>query len=194
MALAFLAFGLWLRLGRLGETRLRALLFVPISFIVYFAHTFGWGMLGRMAFSAEAVRQHDRGIGWLQAGLRAAAHAMVMALPALLILLWRSNMQGAESAAWFIWKLKFEALIGVLRDRWPDFDQWSLAVVVIAIVYALFSRRPPFTADQLQALSAGDDFKGVDTEQAFGFRQTAFEDAVRESYCDPRYSHVLVER
>ena len=61
-------------------------------------------------------------------------------------------------------------------------------------VYALFSSKPPFTADQLKALSAGDDFKGVDTEQAFGFRQTPFEEAVRESYCDPRYSHVLVHR
>jgi len=61
-------------------------------------------------------------------------------------------------------------------------------------VYALFSAKPPFTADQLEALSAGDDFKGVDTEAAFGFRQTPFEEAVRESYCDPRYSHVLVHR
>lgn len=61
-------------------------------------------------------------------------------------------------------------------------------------VYALFSDKPPFTASQLKALSAGDDFTGVDTEQAFGFRQTPFEDAVRESYCDPRYSHVLVHR
>jgi len=60
--------------------------------------------------------------------------------------------------------------------------------------YALFSSRPPFTADQLDALSAGDDFKGVDTEKAFGFRQTPFEEAIRESYCDPRYSHVLVHR
>ena len=61
-------------------------------------------------------------------------------------------------------------------------------------LYGLFSRKPPFTADQLEALSAGDDFKGVDTEAAFGFRQTPFEEAVRESYCDPRYSHVLVHR
>src|SRR6185503_1552772 len=29
MALAFLAFGLWLHLGRIGRTRLRAILFVP---------------------------------------------------------------------------------------------------------------------------------------------------------------------
>ena len=55
-------------------------------------------------------------------------------------------------------------------------------------------RRPPFTADQLEALAAGDDFRGVETEAAFGFRQTPFEAAIRESYCHPRYSRVLVER
>jgi len=61
-------------------------------------------------------------------------------------------------------------------------------------VYGAISSRPPFTADQLEALAAGDDFKGVDTETVFGFRQTPFAEAVRESYCDPRYSHVLVQR
>jgi hypothetical protein len=66
---------------------------------------------------------------------------MAMALPALLILSWRSDMRGAASAAWFHWKLKFEALISVLRDRWPDFDQLSLAVVVVIIIFALVSRR-----------------------------------------------------
>jgi hypothetical protein len=60
--------------------------------------------------------------------------------------------------------------------------------------YSLFSAKPPFTADQLDALTAGDDFHGVDTEATFGFRQTPFEEAVRESYCDPRYSHILVHR
>lgn len=61
-------------------------------------------------------------------------------------------------------------------------------------LYAVFSAKPPFTADQLEALTAGDDFKGVDTQVAFGFAQTPFEDAIRESYCDPRYSRVLVRR
>lgn len=61
-------------------------------------------------------------------------------------------------------------------------------------VYALFSGKPPFTADQLKALSAGDDFKGVDTEAVFGVKQTPFPEAVRESYCDPRYSHVVLKR
>lgn len=60
--------------------------------------------------------------------------------------------------------------------------------------YSLFSKKPPFTADQLKALSAGDDFKGVDTHAVFGVRQTPFEDAIRESYTDPRYSHIVLQR
>jgi nucleoside-diphosphate-sugar epimerase len=61
-------------------------------------------------------------------------------------------------------------------------------------VYAVFSGKPPFTASQLDALTAGDDFSGVDTEAVFGVRQTAFADAVRESYCDPRYSSIVLKR
>ncbi|NIK52451.1 NAD-dependent epimerase/dehydratase family protein [Xanthomonas arboricola] len=60
--------------------------------------------------------------------------------------------------------------------------------------YSLFTSKPPFTADQLKALSAGDDFKGIDTETVFGVRQTSFEDAIRESYTDPRYSHIVLQR
>src|SRR5690606_35841199 len=111
MALALLAFGLWLRLGRLGKTRLRAWLFVPISFIVYFAHTFGWGTLGLLCFSAEAVRQHDRGRSWWLSIIRAAMHASSMALPALLIFLWRSEATGGLTRRWFDWAYKWEYLL-----------------------------------------------------------------------------------
>ena len=61
-------------------------------------------------------------------------------------------------------------------------------------VYSLFSSKPPFTADQLKALSAGDDFSGVDTLAVFGVKQTPFEDAIRESYTDSRYSHIVLQR
>lgn len=60
--------------------------------------------------------------------------------------------------------------------------------------YALVSRKPPFTAAQLDALSAGDRFDGVDTTAVFGVLQTPFEDAVRESYCDPRYGGIVLKR
>jgi len=141
MALALLAFGFWLRLGRLDKTNLRALLFVPISFVVFFAHTFGWGMLGLLAFSAEAVRQHDRGIGWLASAVRAAAHALVMALPVLVIMRWRGDVTGPLGRGWFLWWPKLEALASALRDRWLAFDVASLAVIVGIVICAIFSKR-----------------------------------------------------
>ena len=61
-------------------------------------------------------------------------------------------------------------------------------------VYALFSDRPPFTADQLAALTAGDDFSGVDIEATFGFKPTPVAEGVRETFCDPLYSKYVVAR
>lgn len=61
-------------------------------------------------------------------------------------------------------------------------------------LYAVLSGNPPFTADQLEALAAGDEFHGIDTKAVFGVEQTPFENAIRESYCDPRYSMVVLER
>jgi hypothetical protein len=145
MALAFLAFGLWLHLGRTRRTRLRAVLFVPISLIVFFCHTFGWGVLGLLCFSAEAVRQHDRGIGWVRAGALAALHASVMALPLLIMLVWRSEASGGTTGDWFNWKLKLMWLEMALRDRWRWFDMVSVVVVFAVLVEALRNRRLSFS-------------------------------------------------
>jgi hypothetical protein len=137
MALALLSFGLWLRLGRLGKSRLRAVLFVPISFVVFFAHTFGWGTLGLLCFSAEAVRQHDRGRSWWMSGLRAAYHASALALPAILILLWRSDATGGLTHRFFDWDYKWEYLQRMFRDRWEAFDLASAAIVLAVPLFAL---------------------------------------------------------
>ena len=141
MALALVAFGLWLRLGRLGKSKLRALLFVPISFIVYFAHTFGWGMLGLLCFSAEAVRQHDRGRSWWMSGIRAAYHALSLALPMLMILLWRSEATGGLTHRWFDWDYKWEYLLRMFRDRWEAFDIACAAIVLCVPLLALVHPR-----------------------------------------------------
>jgi nucleoside-diphosphate-sugar epimerase len=61
-------------------------------------------------------------------------------------------------------------------------------------LYALFSDRPPFTASQLKALTAGDDFKGVDIARTFGFAPTPFVVGIRETFCHPVYSDYVVER
>jgi nucleoside-diphosphate-sugar epimerase len=60
--------------------------------------------------------------------------------------------------------------------------------------YALFSNKPPFTSSQLKALTAGDDFTGVDIEKTFGFRPTPFAEGIRETFCHPVYSKHAVER
>ena len=152
MALAFLAFGLWLRLGRLGKLRLRELLFVPISLIVFFTHTFGWGALGLLCFSAEAVRQHDRGIGWLRAGVNAALQASVMLLPVLVMVFWRSETHGVTTADMFNWNAKLMWLKTALRDRWQWFDMAALGVVGLILLEAL--RNPRLTFSRNLAFSA----------------------------------------
>ena len=144
MALAFLAFGLWLRLARLGRPRLRAMLMLPVSILLWICHAFGWGTLGVLAFSAELVRQFDRGRGLLIAGLVAALHCLALAPPIGLMLLWRSEARGV-TADFLNFDAKLEWLRMALRDRWEIFDQASLAVAGLAIVWAMLSRRIHFS-------------------------------------------------
>ena len=152
MALAFVAFGLWLRLARLGATRVRAALFVPISFVLFITHTFGWGTLGLLAFSAEAVRQHDKGMSWWKAGMRAALHAAVMLGPVLVMLAWRSTVQHGGTADWFNLPAKASWIMMALRDRWQWFDFACVAAALAVIVEA--RRRPALTFSRNLAFSA----------------------------------------
>ena len=145
MALAFLAFALWLRLARLGRLRLRAILFVPLSCLIWTTHTYGWGALGVMAFSAELVRQHDRGRNFLQSAIRAAIHCLPLAPPAAMMLLWRNGHVGGETGDWFNWRAKIAWLVMALRDRWKLFDIGSLILVLMLVIVAIRSRRLGFS-------------------------------------------------
>ena len=149
VALAFLAFGLWLHLGARDRLKLRAALFFPISIIVFFAHTFGWGMLGLLCFSAEAVRQHDHGRGWFRSGVNAAVHASVMALPIFITIAWRSEAHGGMTRGWLDWEYKSRWLKMVLRDRWEWFDIASAAVVGLVLVGAVAIRKLTFSRNLL---------------------------------------------
>ncbi|MFL6856807.1 MAG: hypothetical protein ACJ8EB_02740 [Allosphingosinicella sp.] len=138
MALALLAFALWLRLARLGRTGMRAAIFVPISILIWVAHTFGWGTLGVMAFSAELVRQFDLKRPILKAGLNTFLHCLALAPPVLLMLMWRSGGHvGGETGEWFKWMLKKQWLLMALRDRWYQFDRVSLWVVWAVLLLGL---------------------------------------------------------
>ena len=145
MALAFLAFGLWLRMARLNATRLRLILFVPISIVLWLVHTYGWGLLGLLAFSAESVRQHDRGQRWFMAGIHGALHASVMVLPLFLTLYWQSGAHSSLATDWFNFDIKWRWVRMALRDRWDWYDQASLVVVALLFLVVLFHRRLTFS-------------------------------------------------
>jgi hypothetical protein len=141
MAFAFLAFALWLRLARFERFRLRAVLFVPISIIVWVTHTFGWGTLGLLAFSAEAVRQHDEGRSYLRAAIRSAVHCLSLAAPLIPMLLWRSGHVGGVTTDWFNWKFKLRWVLMALRDRWQFFDLAALGLSVVVMAEAVRNRK-----------------------------------------------------
>jgi nucleoside-diphosphate-sugar epimerase len=69
---------------------------------------------------------------------------------------------------------------------------WMFATLLR--VYGLFTKQPPFTAAQLKALTAGDDFHGVDIRQTFGFDPTPVEAGLRETFTHPVYAKYAVER
>ena len=138
MAFAFLAFALWLRLARLGRLRYRAALFVPLSFLVWITHTFGWGTLGAMAYSAEFVRQVDHKKGVVKGAAAAALHCLALTPPILAMLAWRSGEHvGGQTAVWFNWWLKLRWVLMALRDRWQEFDYAALAAIGLVLLAGL---------------------------------------------------------
>jgi hypothetical protein len=64
-----------------------------------------------------------------------------MALPLVIMLVWRTETHGGETTAWFQWKNKWRWIYMTLRDRWKEFDIGSLVVPALVFVYAIFSRK-----------------------------------------------------
>jgi nucleoside-diphosphate-sugar epimerase len=59
--------------------------------------------------------------------------------------------------------------------------------------WALFDNNPPFTTQQLAALSTKDEFEVIDWPRIFNVPCTPFQKAVDETFNDPRYSSVALE-
>ena len=140
MAGALLLFAWWLRLARLGRLGLRAVAFVPLSCLLWLCHTFGWGTLGVLAFSAEMIRQHDRlkdgrNGHWAASWVRAGLGCVPLALPLVLMVVWRSGDHvSGQTGDWFNWHAKLNWLTMVLRDRWMPFDLAAVAVMAAILL------------------------------------------------------------
>jgi nucleoside-diphosphate-sugar epimerase len=60
-------------------------------------------------------------------------------------------------------------------------------------IYALFSSKPPFTADQLVALTAGDEFAVFNWWDEFALKPTPFIEAMSETHKHPDYSKYILK-
>lgn len=140
MALAFLAFALWLRMGKSGRPDLRFLLFVPLSLILWTAHIYGWAALCVLVGSAEFVKTRPFRRGWLVRFGRAVASALCLLPPIVPMLLqFAEGGAGGQPLArlWFNWTLKQRWVESILRDRWEIFDKASLVVLALVLLGAL---------------------------------------------------------
>jgi nucleoside-diphosphate-sugar epimerase len=59
--------------------------------------------------------------------------------------------------------------------------------------WSLFDKNPPFTTQQLAALSTKDEFEVIDWPNLFGVPYTPFVEAVEETFNDPTYGNVVME-
>jgi nucleoside-diphosphate-sugar epimerase len=60
-------------------------------------------------------------------------------------------------------------------------------------LWAVFDRNPPFTADQLKALVAHDEFEVIDWPGIFGVTPTPFKQAIEQTFNDPLYGKIVLE-
>lgn len=59
--------------------------------------------------------------------------------------------------------------------------------------YAVFNKNPSFTTRQLEALVTPDVFELIDWPGIFGVRPTPLAEALTATFCDPRYSKVVLD-
>ena len=143
MSWALCLFALWLAMARWGRLGLRAAVFVPLSCLLWVCHTFGWGVLGVLAFSSEMIRQHDlrrdRQSGhWVESWVRAALGCVPLALPMVLMIAWRSGADvTGQTADFFYWRTKVAWVLMALRDRWLWFDVASVGVIYLVLFKSL---------------------------------------------------------
>ena len=64
---------------------------------------------------------------------------------------------------------------------------------ILLKVWASIDPNPPFTASQLKALTAKDEFEVIDWENLFGVKATPFGEAIRQTFTDPAYSQVTLK-
>jgi hypothetical protein len=138
MALAMLAFTLWLRLRRRSPPAAAPLWLALSGMGVWVCHTYGWAFLGLLCGStclAEAIAARRRPVAAV-AGIIAACSPLL--LPLVPMFVWRSSAGGLNlDSSGFMYKLL--GLVSTLRSKWAAIDVPSLFVLVALIYWAVRS-------------------------------------------------------
>lgn len=160
LALAFLAFALWLRYGREARSALGNVLFALIALIVWTSHVFGWAVLCVLAFCAEFIHSHNAGNKIWVSLTSSVRRSLVLALPLILIMAGIGRKYSADpqylANGWFQWDMKLFWLGSVLRDRWIYFDFASLCILILIVALGLsfWRKRGMQNGEKMLALAA----------------------------------------
>ena len=156
VALALLAFGLWLRMARTRHVRWRAPLFVPLGFVVWLAHACGWGILGVLILSWEAASARARGAGWSRALLAGSTACLPLTLPLAPMLLWSSRIPQSSLGSFNPDPgRKLGLLFLALRNGMPLVDLASMLAVWGVAMLGILRRDRDFGFDPRLGVVAG---------------------------------------
>jgi hypothetical protein len=142
MGLAFCAFALWLRLTAAGSRRLRSALFLPIGFVIWVVHIYGWATLSLLCFAAEFAEMRNQQLKTACAPsvLRAIRAVVPLSAPFFLSIFWQAQ-GGSATNRWFALDVTAGWMIGILRDRWMFWDLASAGLLFGLIGAAALMRR-----------------------------------------------------
>lgn len=149
-ALALLALAGWMAMGRQGRPWRRTLVFVPVAFVLWLAHSSGWGIFGVLAFAADWQRLREGGRGWLAAAVAAAVPLAPLAFPIALMATGPGSELGIAAEWQFFGKLLW--LLMLMRDHWMWFDMLSTAMLLLA--FYVGARSPALRFDARLAVPA----------------------------------------
>ena len=149
MALALLAFALWLHLG---DRRSRALLFIPVSLSIWLCHTFGWAFLGILCTADGLANGWTARLSLQRLTLDISRRVWPLLAPLAPMLLWRSEASGAGIDGWFDWSQKASWLISIQRLAWEGPDKFSAAALLLAALAGI--GLPCIRIDRRLALAA----------------------------------------
>lgn len=129
-AIAINVLALWIRLRSLPFAA-RFLIFAPLGFVTWVAHTAGWGLLGLGVLTYEIARAAERKspVALLLAPFQTAPFAVMFAVT----LIWRTGSSAGAGIKWSSNLLKDKAisLISPFREYYMG---WDLAVEALFVV------------------------------------------------------------